>query len=429
MEQWKVKAEDLKFNKNKSWAEIADVIKPQYFPNLTTHKVYEKVRSYIRKTDEYKKTQEQDNHSVNTDNVKITYKNGESTFEGKIIELMAGQAITPDILLNAYNIDSNALEITYYTANIWQSQIKGGKKLDLYQSKLTVKPKKQGELTIEQVTEHFNKFKSTYKPLKAEYKEIKSNKMLEVNISDLHFGKLCHNSVSGENFDYKIAREHFFKIINAECERASKTQYEKILFVWTNDFFNADGMNETTSSGLHTQECDVRWQKMFLVGCEMLVEAIDKLSRYAPIETFYIASNHARQVEFYAINYLYAWFKDNGNVTVNVNCKSRYYYEYGINLIGFSHSYYEKKNNQPFLMSVEVPEMWARTKYREYHLAHFHSERCEEKGGVVYRWLPSTTGIDTWHYDSGYIGAIKRSYSFEWDKEFGLVAINVVTII
>lgn len=428
MEKWKIESEHLKFDEDYTWNRLTDYIRQKYFPKLAYDKVKEKVRGYIRKTDRYK--QEHSSETVdNQEKVKITYssKDKSTTFDGKIIELMSGKPITPEILLKAYNIDGKMFEITYWTANLWQSQIKGGKKLDLYQSKLTVKPRKEPIITFEEIEKHFNSFKNTYKPLNKKYKEIKSNKMREINIADLHFGKLCHNAVSGENFDYKVARERFFKIIDTEVEKVKQTQYEKILFVWCNDFFNADGISNATT-GLTPQECDVRWQKMFLIGCEMLVEAIDKLSKYAPVETFYIASNHSRQVEFYAINYLHAWFRNYDNVKIDVNCKARYYYEYGVNLIGFSHSYYEKKNNQPFLMSVEVPEMWARTKYREYHLAHFHSEKVEEKGGVIYRWLPSMTGTDTWHYDSGYIGALKRSYSFEWDKKLGLTSIDIVTI-
>lgn len=72
--------------------------------------------------------------------------------------------------------------------------------------------------------------------------------------------------------------------------------------------------------------------------------------------------------------------------------------------------------------------MWASSTYREFHLAHIHCEKVEEKGGVVYRWLPSVTGMDSWHYDSGFIGAFKRSYSFTWDKDIGLESINVVNV-
>ena len=58
------------------------------------------------------------------------------------------------------------------------------------------------------------------------------------------------------------------------------------------------------------------------------------------------------------------------------------------------------------------------------HLAHYHSEKVEEKGGVIFRWLPSITGTDTWSNDCGYIGAVKRSYSFVYDKDKGLIQIN-----
>ena len=194
--------------------------------------------------------------------------------------------------------------------------------------------------------------------------------------------------------------------------------------MWCNDFFNADGISETTTGGT-PQDCDLRWQKLFMLGCDMLVNAITNLQQYASVESFYIASNHSRQVEFYGLCYLYAWFRNNKNVTIHRNCKSRYYIQYGINMIGFSHSYYEKKTNLVGLMSVEQPQMWANTKYREMHLGHYHCELTEEKNGVILRWLPSMTGPDLYHYDSGYIGAFKRSYSFVWNKTKGLSEIIV----
>ena len=51
-------------------------------------------------------------------------------------------------------------------------------------------------------------------------------------------------------------------------------------------------------------------------------------------------------------------------------------------------------------------------------------KKVEEKGGVIFRWLPSITGTDTWSNDCGYIGAVKRSYSFVYDKNKGLIQIN-----
>lgn len=354
----------------------------------------------------------------------VEYKNGETTFE-KIIELKDGEPVTPEIMMRAHNLASEQWEVVSYKNNFWQAQNKDSKLVTLYQSKLTVKPRKSSVPTMEEIKAHFDAFKSNYKPvLKRDKVSPNADKMLEINIADLHFGKLAWAPESSEHYDYKIARRRFNSIIDQEIAKTKKGELEKILFVWSNDFFNADGISDATTGGT-PQDNDLRWQKMFLIGVEMLVDAITKLSVIAPVETFLIASNHSHQVEFYAINYLYAWFKNDSRVRVNVNCRTRYYYQYGINLIGFSHSSFESKKTLPHLMSVEAPEMWARSKYREFHLAHYHCELTEEKGGVIYRYLPSVTGPDAWHESSGFLGAIQRSYSFLWDKKKGLKAIYV----
>jgi hypothetical protein len=50
---WKSEAERLRFDEGLSWSEIAAEL-GKYFPNLNSRQVFEKVRSYIRKTDRYK---------------------------------------------------------------------------------------------------------------------------------------------------------------------------------------------------------------------------------------------------------------------------------------------------------------------------------------------------------------------------------------
>ena len=368
----------------------------------------------------------------------VNYKeNGDVVFEG-FVKLMTEGEVTPESVMRVCNAPPERWVVQNLTCNVWQGMTRegaGNGKMNLWQFKVVMRPRTAAELTFEDVTKDFTKFaktapRPTHLPVLTKPKgrgKKKPHKMLEVNISDLHFAKLSWAPECGENYDYKIARDLFFQIIDAEVERLKTGEYEKCLFVWTNDFFNSDTIDQTTTAGTQ-QSTDIRWQKMFLSGMQMLVEAIELLQQHAPVETFYVASNHGRTTEWYGINYLSAWFRNYKRVKVDLSCRARYFYQYGINLIGFSHSCYEKKGNLPFVMSTEVPEMWAATKYREFHLAHIHSEKVEEKGGVVYRWLPSVTAADTWHYDSGFIGAFKRSYSFTWDRDIGLEAINVVNV-
>lgn len=406
------------------------------FPGINYECVRSRVRRFIKKnksnpaqTTSY---QIESNEDSNDHKIPMTreveYKaDGTAVFD-RIIYLQSTEELTPTNILKAHGLDPNRWSLISCKNNYYQQQKSGGDILTLYQSKITAKPA-EVQISFEDVEKHFNNLKNTYKPRESYKLSGNENYMYEVNIADLHLGKLSWSGETGDAFNSKIARDRFFSVIDSECNRLKSIagKVEKILFVWTNDFFNSDGISKATTGGT-PQDTDLQWQHLFLLGCEMLVEAIEELSKYAPVETFYIASNHSRQVDFYALNYLNAWFRERSDVTIHINCSPRYYVKYGVNLIGFAHSYYEKKQNLPHLMSIERPSDWATTSYREYHLAHYHSEKVEEVGGVIFRWLPSVTGADSWHTECGYIGAVRRSYSFVYDKNRGLIQINSTVI-
>ena len=354
----------------------------------------------------------------------IEYKQDGSAIFERIICLRDLTGVTPEQVLEAHGMDPDAWEIISHRSNFYQQQKKGGKILNLYQSKISVKPVSQG-LTLDMVTEHFEKLQSNFVKHTVRKPNPDARYLYEINIADLHLGRFSTEAETGDFLNTDLAEKRFFEIIDAECEKIAKLdgKVEKILFVWTNDFFNSDGISNATTGGT-PQDTEIKWQELYLRGVEMLAKAIDILSDYAPVKTFYIASNHSRQVDWYAICYLSAFFRKCPDVEIDLTPSPRYYERYGVNLIGFAHSYYEKKQNLPHLMQIERAKDWGDTKYREYHLAHYHSEKVEEKGGVIFRWLPSITGADTWSTECGYVGAVKRSYSFVYDKEKGLIQIN-----
>lgn len=437
---WKDKARELRFDKGLSYGNIARELK-DCFPELDLQQIYEKVKKYIRNTPEYKQEkkfvrikgaeEKQLNADTTFQSVSSEYKaDGTRIFED-IIKLTEEGDITPELIMQGHHLSIDDWDVVSYKSNFWQAQGKDSEKVLLYQSKITVKPKSRQGITLKDIEAHFEEFKSTYKPVKREYKFSQNNKLIEVTIADLHLGKLCWNAETGENYDYKIAKQRFFEVICQNEQLIKQVKPERILFSWCNDFFNTDTPDNKTTKGT-PQDNDVRQKKMILVGYEMLVEAIEIFAQYAPVDTFVIMSNHSEIMEFCALLYIKAWFRNDNQVNVIVNCMPRYYYEYGKCLIGFSHSSFEANKNFGELMSVEVPEMWARTKYREMHLGHLHTEKLKnsilERGGVVCRWLPSCTGTDMWHAGSGYIGSIKRSQTFIWDRENGLESINIISV-
>ena len=326
---WRVKAKKLYFDEEKSWSEVAHTIRDIYFPREDILKIKERVRSYIRKTPEYKKKNTADIEGRGS----IEYKNGTISSE-KIIRIANETEVTPELMVELHGLDPRQWECVSYKNNYWQQQKKGGTALTLYQSKLTVKPKVDG-LDLEAINEHFRKLDRTYKPPKIIYRKHDGSQMAEVNIADLHLGKLCWHGDTGNNYDYKIARDIFYRIINEVCNELQGRPLEYILFVWTNDFFNSDTINKTTTGGT-PQDTDIRWQKLFDVGVEMLINAIDMLKQIAPVKTFYTPSNHDETACYYAIKYLEAWFRYDENVSIDTSA-TRKYILFGNVLLGFTH--------------------------------------------------------------------------------------------
>lgn len=344
---------------------------------------------------------------------------GSQISEGKFEVSDESNLRNSEYLLKLHNYDPLVWEVISSKSSFWEAQVKDEGIKTLYSSKITVKPKQS--ISLEYVRDSLVKAVKENKKSEIIPINIKqSDKLLEVNIADLHLGKLGWAGEVGENYDYKIASNRFKYIITDILEQVSNMNFEKIIFVWCNDFYHFDTIGATTQAGT-PQDSDIRWQKMFQIGVDLLVWAIDVLSKKAPVETFYIASNHDTQTSFYCTNYLYAWYNDNPNVTVDTSAIGRKYREFGKVMLGYCHGGAEGKNINN-LMSKEQPEMFGRTKFRYMHAGHFHSSQGKtiiEDGGCIVHYLGSPTGTDSWHYSKGYLGAIKCGYAFVYDKNLG----------
>jgi hypothetical protein len=346
-------------------------------------------------------------------------KDGSHTSE-KLLEMSNEQSKDVDYLLSAHGYDIREWELTSARNNIWNVYSKIDGVQTLYSSKIVVRPRKENDISVDEIKEFFTELSRDYQSaVHTPVRYSKDGKMLELNIADLHLGKLCWNGDSGDCYDEKIAEERFFYIINDVIERTKDHQLEKILFVFSNDFFHFDTLTKTTTGGT-PQDTNLQYKQMYKLGCTMLVKALDLLKDIAPVETFYIGSNHDKLTSYFAVENLSAWFRNDSNISVDTDPKTRKYVEFGNSLIQFSHGHSEKKRLGT-TMQVEAREAWGRTLYHEVHAAHIHSEKTvTEDNGVIIRHVSSPTGTDAWHYNSGYVGAVKKAQSFLWDRENGL---------
>ena len=342
-----------------------------------------------------------------------------SQTDTKILELSEEDKKSPDALLKKHGFNPEKFELVSAKNSVWNAQVKNGATKTLYSSKITVKPRTD-TLSLEAFKNDFINFAANYSP---DYKINKiqndSDNLLEINITDLHLGKLCDRELTGTDYNTELATSLFKNVIDSILAETSGYQFNKILFVFSNDFFNYDTCNYTTTAGT-PQEHDSHWQKLFQDGCHLLVDAIDKLSHIAPVTTLYIGSNHDRQSAYYLSCYLAAWFRNNPNVTIDSSYMSRKLVKWGKSLIYFTHGDMPKKNLNG-IIAREFPKEWGESQFREIHAAHFHSDQSIiESCGTICRFLPTVTGTDVYHYENGYTGALTKVQSFIWSKEYGL---------
>lgn len=336
-----------------------------------------------------------------------------------------------DELVEYCSIDLNTWDIERWVCNKWEMGAKDYNKNlkiePLFQIKVWLR-KKTVEIratnNIKAQIEDAAKFAHKYP--KVDYKKYKNGLMYEVNLPDLHFGRLTWAEESGEDFDVAIANKVANDVVERLLNYTQSFDVSRILIPLGNDFFNVNNKQETTVHGTPQQE-DTRWQKTFRLGRELSVQIVDKCSAIAPVDILIVPGNHDEEKMFCLGDSLESWYHSNPNVRVNNAAMKRKYYGFGNTLIGFTHGYYEKTNKLPMLMALEVPEMWARSQFREFHVGDKHHLKelqfmANEEDGVVIRYMRALAAVDAWTFDKGFVGAQRAATSFLWHPTDGLLA-------
>ena len=243
-----------------------------------------------------------------------------------------------------------------------------------------------------------------------EYKPVEDPVVYEVSLPDIHYGK-----IDGQTLDE--AEDLYMDTIKDLMNKASGLNIERILLPIGNDGMNSEGYSRATTKGTPQQD-SAPWQETFVGYCNLMVRAIAFLARTAPVDVIVIQGNHDYERMFYAGEFLRAFFLNDERVLVDNNYDSRKYYEYGTNMIMFTHGDKEKPAEMPLIMATEEPEMFARTQHREVHCGHLHKEMINEYRGIKVRFIPSICGNDEWHKMKGY-EAKRTGQAHIWNKERG----------
>jgi len=159
---WKERAKELKFKQGLSWGQASEIIQKEYFPTMGTAAVNEKIRGYIRRLPEYKR--QNTTFDENKSSIELN-KDGTTAYD-RLISICEGEELTPELLMEKHNLDPAKWKVISYKNNYWHSQVKGGTRLLMYQSKVVVKPLNESEKLLTYIDDYLKNKQFKYdKPL------------------------------------------------------------------------------------------------------------------------------------------------------------------------------------------------------------------------------------------------------------------------
>ena len=332
----------------------------------------------------------------------------------KLIEICEIDLKDERKVLQAHGFDPEKWVITAYRHNLWHGmRPKDLGRVIMYQSRITVRPKKLDDITFDDITTFFKYFNHNVQPAPVRAKQYSlSGSLLEICLADLHTSRQLADP------DARPAEAKLRETIQDIVMRARRKRFSKVLFVPLGDIFDVDTMTRTTSKGTQ-QYLNGTPYEMFENGAQLMIWAIDQLRAIAPVEYVFIPGNHDKLASYCLAKVVEAYYAGVNNVIVDAEHSERKWKTYGVNLIAWMHGEIPKKNVFSWLQAQARAE-WGQTKYAEIHAGHTHTQTVEEKAGQIVRYLPSTADASLWEMGNGYVGNVRSTVSFVWDSLKGL---------
>lgn len=360
-----------------------------------------------------------------------TFKSDQGA-ESWVIEAVGDRIDSVDDALKAAGVDTAIWEIERVVVNGWDvtMKVRAGKEdkaLTKQNRQIKVWLKRKVARGIEIAIADLKKRMESWSPKYAPVKHDKSGDfLLEVSPYDLHFGALAWGQEVGADYDCEIAERIFVDAVDRVVGRMGAYKIAEIVVPVGQDFFHVDYVRANTVHGTIIEDQDTRYGKMFCSGVLAFVRVIDRLRQIAPVVLLWSPGNHDRTTSYHLAVTLSAWYRHAKDVRVDISPMIRKYHRFGTNLIGFTHGDEERHASLPVIMAAEMPDDWAATTSREWHVGHLHKKRAvsynagDTHTGVMVRVLPSLSGTDYWHYLKGYVNKQRALQAFLWHKDDGL---------
>lgn len=226
--------------------------------------------------------------------------------------------------------------------------------------------------------------------------------LMVLDLSDIHFLKLCVKSETGYTYNRDVARHRVREGVTALLRMSKPFEVGRILFVLGNDILHTDNPRNTTTSGT-SQDTDGTIFQGFSDAKAAMIGAIEECAKVAQVDLMHVPSNHDWVMGWTLSQCLGAWFRDHPNVSssdYSLSEMHRKYYRYGGNLLGLTHGDGAKEEKLYGLMVKEARSHIGECQNLYWILHHVHHKDRKRRGVDVFVTEKDHNGMTAHHFGS-----------------------------
>ena len=346
-------------------------------------------------------------------------KDGSYTSD-KLLVMSEEESKDVDYLLKSHGFNTHVWELISARNNIWNVYSKQDGVQTLYSSKIVVKPK-EFDITNEDIENWFKNLDRNYSlpKIKTTTNYLTGDKLLLIDIADLHLNLQASMFVTGNVYNCDIAEKLFFYVISDILSRTENYDFNKVIFCVGGDMMNGDNISGTTTKGT-PQSNDIHLFEAYERLTAMSIKAIDIIKEHCKctIDVIYVAGNHDMTVGFKLAKYIDAWYRNDKSVNVDYSPLPRKYVVFGKTLFVFAHDGNVK--TLPKTIADEARQYWSSIETTEVFLQHLHTEQIlMEDNNMRIQRLPTISAKSDWTVSKGF-GSKRQCKSFIFDLEDGM---------
>lgn len=236
-------------------------------------------------------------------------------------------------------------------------------------------------------------------------------------IADVHLGAFAWREETGNDYDLKIA-ERVLKACTGELI-ARSAPAEKAIVLDMGDFFHGDNTRNQTSKSGNPLDIDSRHPKVVKAGFMTVIWIIEQaLQKHQHVTYRKLAGNHDEETSPTFALGIWAWFRNNPRVEVDISPCRMWKHRFGKTLLTATHGDMMKMADLGGWLAATHPKDWGEAEYRYGWTGHIHNKQAISSPGMLCESLNSPAARDAWHAAMGFT-APRNMISITYDINRG----------